>query len=134
MDAERKRKGEKRDFKVKYIGESARSGFERGEEHLSDYKNLNETSHLLKHYVLYHQQEIKKEEMEFGMRVRETFHTAIERQVAEAVTISFENKKGKILMNSKGEYNRCYLPRISTKSKKKTEEEKEVYDEEEKFY
>ena len=119
---------------MKYIGESARSGFERGEEHLSDYKSLNETSHLLKHYVLYHQQEIKKEEMEFGMRVRETFHTAIERQVAEAVTISFENKKGKILMNSKGEYNRCYLPRISTKSKKKTEEEKEVYDEEEKFY
>jgi len=77
---------------------------------------------------------MKKEEMEFGMRVREIFYTAIERQVAEAVTISFENKEGKILMNSKGKYNRCYLPRISTKSKKKTEEEKEIYDEEERFY
>ena len=49
------------------------------------------------------------------MHVKESFSTAIERQVWEAVAISVENRKGKTLMNSKAEYNRCYLPRITTK-------------------
>ena len=91
---------ESRDFKVKYVGESGRSGYERGKEHVSDYVNFEETSHLLKHYILYHQKDMKPEEMEYGMRVKETFHTAIERQVAEAVSISTEKGKGKTLMNS----------------------------------
>ena len=53
---------------------------------------------------------MKPKEMEYGMRVKETFHTAIERQVAEAVSISTEKGKGKTLMNSKGEYDRCLIP------------------------
>ena len=109
----------KREFKVKYVGESGRSGYERSKEHVSDFKNLVDTSHLLKHYVLEHQKEMKLEDMKFGMRVKKTFNTAIERQIAEAVYISFEKKKGTVLLNSKGEYYRCMLPRLSTKKQER---------------
>ena len=124
----------KRDFLVKYVGETGRSGYERAKEHVSDFKNLVDTSHLLKHYILHHQNEMKLEEMQYGMRIRKSYNTAIERQVAEAVSISFEKKNGKILLNSKAEYNRCTLPRISTKSKKETDREKEIDDAEEKIF
>ena len=118
----------KREFNVKYVGESGRSGYERGKEHVSDFKNLVDTSHLLKHFVMEHQDQMKLEDMQFGMRIKKTYNTAIERQVAEAVYISFEKKRGTVLLNSKAEYNRCTLPRISTKSKKEVEKEKEVED------
>ena len=124
----------KRDFKVKYVGETGRSSYERAKEHMSDFRNLVDTSHLLKHYILKHQDEMKIDEMKFGMRVKKSYTTAIERQVAEAVSISFEKKKGTTLLNSKAEYNRCNLPRISTKSKKDIEKEKESEDAEEKVF
>ena len=56
-------------YKVKYIGETGRSGNERGKEHSTDYERLEERSHLLRHYLLKHQ-DIKLEELEFGMRIR----------------------------------------------------------------
>ena len=52
----------------KYIGESARSSFERGSEHWSDMINLNQGSHILKHALQSHEND-PLEEMEFGMRV-----------------------------------------------------------------
>ena len=62
-------------------------------------------------------------DVKFGMKVRNTFRTAIERQVGEAVAIDIEQRKGLTLMNSKSEYNRCSIPRITTKSIKETVEE-----------
>ena len=82
---------------------------------MSQFKNLNETSHLLKHYLQCHKY-IKIEDLEVGMRVRGTFKSAIERQISEAVAISLEERKGTNLMNSKAEYNRCKLPRLNTQS------------------
>ena len=38
----------------KYIGESNRSAYERGWEHLNDLTTLNPRSHMLKHVVLHH--------------------------------------------------------------------------------
>ena len=125
---------EKREFHVKYIGESGRSGYERGREHVEDLNNLNETSHLLKHYILEHQDEMKVEQMEFGMRIRSNFTRAIERQISEAVAINCEKRKGTKLLNSKGEYNRCTIPRLSTKSKKFIIGEKEEDDAMEKLF
>ena len=61
---EKKVENVKREFKVKYVGESGRSGYERSKEHVSDFKNLVDTSHLLKHYVLEHQKEMKLEDRE----------------------------------------------------------------------
>ena len=81
------------------------------------FKRLDEGSHLLKHYLIYHQ-DIPREEMKFGMRVRNVFKTSLERQVGEAVAIDYEMRLGKTLMNSKSEYNRCTLPRIVTRNPK----------------
>ena len=48
------------------------------------------------------------------MRVRKYCKTSFERQILESVTIQQEKNRHQI-MNSKSEYNRCSLPRISTK-------------------
>ena len=48
------------------------------------------------------------------MRIRNTCKSAFERQVTEAVLIHQESLQHNIL-NSKSEYNRCALPRLSTK-------------------
>ena len=43
-----------KNYKVKYIGESWRSGYERGREQQEDLKHLREKSHLLKHILEVH--------------------------------------------------------------------------------
>ena len=85
---------------------------------------MDETSHLLKHYLVKHK-ELEMEDFKYGMRVRSTFRTSIERQVGEAVTIHLEKEKGTTLMKSKSEYNRCTLPRISTRKVKECIEEED---------
>ena len=103
---------------MKYIGETSRTGFERGVEHKSDYERLEKRSHLLKHYVLVHQKEMRLDELEFGKRVRKSYRTALERQVGEAVAISRESEAGTVLLNSKCEYNRCTIHRLDTRPEK----------------
>ena len=58
---------------------------------------------------------MKLNDLEYGMRVRTRFKTALERQVGEAVVISREQKTGTTLLNSKAEYNRCKIQRIETR-------------------
>ena len=70
----------------KYIGESARSAFERSWEHMNDYKNLSTKSHLLKHAVDVHQQE-ELCTLKFGVKVLKYTRSAFERQIYESVTI-----------------------------------------------
>ena len=109
-------------FNVKYIGESSRSLYERSCEHKSDFENLSEKSHILKHYLTYHK-DIKREELEFGIRVRKKFQKAFERQVGEAIAIEQEQLKGTLLLNSKSEFNRCSVPRLTLGSYKENIEE-----------
>ena len=59
------------------------------------------------------------------MRIRNSFRSAIKRQVVEATAIDIEQRNRKKLMNSKLEYNMCQLPRITTKTYKETMKEKE---------
>ena len=94
--------------KVEYFGETARSGFERGLEHQDDFKKEMDESHMWKHQVLEHpdQQKVK-----FKMKVIKQHRSAFQRQVHEAVLIQL-NSGGEIL-NSRGEYNRCNLPRLA---------------------
>ena len=48
------------------------------------------------------------------MRICQKHRTPIERQVGEATAIFLESKKGeKTLLNSKSEFNRCCLPRVT---------------------
>ena len=91
---------------------------------MKSFEYFDETSHLLKHYLLYHK-DIKMSDMKYGMRIRNTFRSALERQVGEAVAIDVEHRKGQKLMNSKSEYNRCHIQRINTKSQKEIMKEKE---------
>ena len=58
--------------------------------------------------------------MEYGVRVRSRFKTAIKRQVGEAVAIHREKEKGTVLLNSKSEYNRCKIQRLETRMEKGT--------------
>ena len=134
LERKPEKKKEKVSYNVKYIEETSRSSYERGLEHSSDYKRLEERSHLLRHYFNYHKDEIKFEELEFGMKVRKSFRTALERQIGEAVAIGREQRSGKTLLNSKGEFNRCVIHKIDTRSVKEKNKEKEKLDIEENSY
>ena len=52
--------------------------------------------------------------MNFGCRIIKQARTAFNRQIAESVYIQ-ENSKHHYILNSKSEYNRCALPRLTTK-------------------
>ena len=119
----------------KYIGESSRSGYERGLEHQKDLKDLKMDSHMLKHYFSSHENE-ELREMEFGMRLVKSHRTAFNRQISESVEIQ-NQKRDHYILNSKSEYNRCALPRLTAKigeeSYSKMEKQKKAEKEEERL-
>ena len=94
-----------------YIGESARTGFERAEEHETDYAKATEDSHMYKHWQTEHEAEDRPT---FSMRILRRHKSAFVRQINEAVLIEMHSVKDNIL-NSKSEYNRCQLPRLNVK-------------------
>ena len=48
------------------------------------------------------------------MRIRREYKTPIERQIGEATSIFIDKRKnGVTLLNSKSEFNRCSLPRVT---------------------
>ena len=114
----------------KYLGESSRSMYERAWEHMNSRDKLHTDSHMLKHILDKHR-DCKMNEVEFGTRVLKFMRTSFERQIMESVLIQHESK-GHHIMNSKSEYNRCSLPRLTAKMgkreinrfKKELEEEK----------
>ena len=62
---------------------------------------------MLKHWVLDHAEETERPK--FNIKVVASFKDALTRQLAEAVRIE---RRGGNVLNSKGEYNRCRVPRI----------------------
>ena len=86
---------------------------------------------MLKHYFDKHAEE-ELEKMKFGGRIIDKPRTAFNRQISESVTIQHQKQKSFIL-NSKSEYNRCALPRLTAnlgeipveKLEKRKREEKE---------
>ena len=91
-----------------YIGETSRSIKERTKEHWGAYSSRNKESHMLKHQELQHGGAAPPK---FIMRVISSTKTALERQTREAVRIRRRGGEGAIL-NSKAEFNRCYIPRL----------------------
>ena len=82
----------------------------------------------MKHTELCHQGEGKPD---FKFRVKQTFKSAIVRQISEAVMI---RSKGEAVINSKGVYNRCSLPRLTLEKPDKeleSQKEEQVMNEEE---
>ena len=90
-----------------YIGESARSLYERSKEHESDKEGRHEDSHQVKHWVLDHPE--LSAPPRFRFKLISSFKDALTRQITEAVRI--ERGGGEIL-NSKSEFNRCRIPRL----------------------
>ena len=96
-----------------YIGESSRSSNERGGEHKADYTKEKTDSHQYKHVQSDHDGQVPPT---FEFRVLAKFNSALTRQISEAVMI--RRREGKIL-NSKGVYNRCKLPRLTLEDQPK---------------
>ena len=96
----------------KNIGESSRSMYERALEPQRDRDELKSDSHMIKHYFDRHS-DGKLNEMVFGARILKQARTAFNRQIGESVAI--QSSKSHHLLNSKSEYNRCALPRLSAK-------------------
>ena len=59
----------KRNIKLfKYVGETSRSAYGRGWEHLDDFAQLKTSSHMLKHAVGQHEGQ-DMSEIKFGMKI-----------------------------------------------------------------
>ena len=92
-----------------YVGESARSIYERAGEHQRDAMKESDDSHMVKHWSSCHAQDSVEERPKFKIKVIATFKDALTRQVAEAVRIQM---RGEGVLNSRAEYSRCSLPRL----------------------
>ena len=82
---------------------------------------------MLKHHVLAHAD--KQDKLDVSMKIVRGHRSAFRRQVHEAILIELHEKEG--IMNSKGGFNRCKLPRLSimmgkSEIKEKGEIEKEI--------
>ena len=91
-----------------YIGETGRSLYERGREHWQGYREGREGNHILKHHVLHHQ---GQGEPKFHLRPLHYHQTALNRQLTEAVKIGRFGEDN--LLNSKGEFNRSHITRLT---------------------
>ena len=78
LDDEEKTKLKRDVRKVKYVGESSRSGYDRGYEHLDKLATLNSNSHMLKHMVEEHYME-DFQKVKWGMFITRFMRTAFER-------------------------------------------------------
>ena len=95
--------------KTHYIGESARSTYERGLEHLGDATSSTQRSHMRDHLEEAHPGEDRTPESTFCIRIMRSEPSALVRQVSEAVEIA--RAEGGV-WNKKEEYNRCLLPSL----------------------
>ena len=92
-----------------YYGETHCSARERGAQHVRDYQNKSEDSHMYKHFSDTHNNE-NREDIKFGMTVLKQHFSSFSRQVHESVLI-FLNPH--VLNSKSGMYNRCQVPRLS---------------------
>ena len=103
-------------------------------EHQRDLEKFKPDSHMLKHYFDKHHDE-ELEMMKFGARMEKQTRSAFNREIGESVVI--QSNKDHHLLNSKSEFNRCALPRLTAKLgevtlaslEKEKKEEKEKEDE-----
>ena len=103
-------KGADQDVPSIYVGETSRSIQERGMEHWNASKGSQkqkEGSHIFKHQQLHH----NGAEPDFVLRMVTAHKTALSRQTSKAVRI-MRRGGAEAMLNSKAEFNRCYIPRL----------------------
>ena len=123
---EGKKKSKQQEFKTMagvYVGETGCSIYERAGEHHQDALTYKTDSHRIKHWQLDHPE--LESPPTFRIKVVGSFSDALTRQVSESVRI---NMRGGNVINSKTEYSRCRLPRLTIdmeewNSKKKDEKQ-----------
>ena len=76
---------------------------------MKDYLDEKDDSHMMKHHMTEHPN--MKDPVDFSMKVLKAHKTAFARQVHEAVLIKMNEHTN--ILNSRGEFNRCQLPRLS---------------------
>ena len=101
-----------------YVGETCRSLHERSKEHMEAFKQGSKDSHVLKHHVAHHQGEGEPKMM---FRAVKYYSTALGRQIGEATRI--RRRGASSLLNSKGEYNRCKITRLTLEESEGSNEE-----------
>ena len=125
-------KGEKETI---YVGESSRTGYERGGEHWKAGEDRTEESHMWAHTSQTH----PGENPNFSFKVVKTFQSALSRQVSEPVRITTrQESKDTEILNIKGTFNRCSLPSLVIQQYdkilvQKEREKEESIEEEESF-
>ena len=93
-----------------YVGQTSRSMYERGQEHLMGLRKMQETSPLFKHVSEEHSDNIN---IRFEMKLIKKHFSAISRLVHESVLIDRTSKANDLnILNSKGEWGRTHLPRL----------------------
>ena len=95
-----------------YEGETSRTARLRSKEHLSFFFYKNENNVMFQHKEIDH----KNEEIEFSMKITNTFKEPLSRQANEAVRI--KNREQKETLNSKSEFNHPPIARITVDGKK----------------
>ena len=111
-----KREDSKIPCKNIYVGETARSLYERTREHVRDGKKRVPDSQIAKHWDDHH---LGDEMPHFRFRIVKRFQDSLSRQVSESVRIDMREE----VLNSKSVYSRNRLPRLE---KKKTDWEKDL--------
>ena len=97
---------ERRQVKAEYTGETSRTAYLRGREHVEGLRNNNPKNALWKHCS----QDHGGKEADFKMKILRSHKTPLTRQVHEGVEIN--SSKADIIMNSKGEWNGSRIPRV----------------------
>ena len=92
-----------------YIGETGRSGYERGTDHWNDWRRKLKGSFLHKHDVLDHEGTLRPDDM--VMTIVSKPRKALSRQIEEAVRIAGEEESD--LLNSKSQFGNNRIPRIT---------------------
>ena len=98
-----------------YVGESSRSVQERAGEHWGAARRGEDESHMVRHQKQVH----PGAPPQFYFKVISTHRTALSRQVKEAIRIKKRGGAGGVL-NSKSEFNRCYIPRMVVEEEEET--------------
>ena len=94
-----------------YFGESKKDLASRSiTGHLADHRNQTDDSHIMKHWSAAHSQECRPRDIKFGFSVVKQHKSSFARQIFESVLIF---RGGARVLNSKSEFSRCTVPRLT---------------------
>ena len=107
--------GQRRCRPAIYIGQTSRTGFERGKEQFDGLKKKNENNPLFKHVADKHN---RNAEVKFRMTVVKRHFSAFSRLIHKALRIERMSKLDVEILNSRGEFQRNVLPRLVVENDK----------------